>query len=71
MAKKGMSEVLLASAIAALLKKDKLEVRTAELNEKGDGIDFTAVSESGQLRVSGSFSDPQQELDLEEQDAAQ
>jgi hypothetical protein len=65
---KVMSETLLKSVVGALLKKDKLEVRTAEMNVEGDGIKFTALSETGQLSVAGVFRDPQEELPLEEDD---
>lgn len=61
-----LSETLLKSAIAAVLKADKFEVTSAEPAEDGAGIKFEARSKSGQVRVRGLFCDPQGELELEE-----
>lgn len=63
---KALSEVLLKSAIAAVLKADKFEIVSAEPAEDGTAIRFEAKSKSGQVRVKGIFCDPQGELDLEE-----
>lgn len=66
---KNLSEVLLKSAIGAVLKADKLEVTNAESAEDGGAIRFQAKSKSGQVRINGIFCDPQGELDLEQPDA--
>lgn len=63
--KKELSEEMLKFLVANSLKKDKFEVHTAAVNDDGNGIDFTALSESGMIRVSGTFADPQEELELE------
>jgi hypothetical protein len=65
---KALSEVLLKSAIGAVLRADKLEVTSAEI--AGEGISFNAKSKSGQVRITGVFSDPQQELELEDDESA-
>jgi extradiol dioxygenase family protein len=61
---KAMSELMLLTAVGAVLKVDKLEVVSAELGD--EGIRFEAKSKSGQVRVKGIFCDPQGELALEE-----
>lgn len=61
----GLSEVLLKSAVAAILKADKFEIQSAVLAEDGEGISFNAKSKSGQVRITGIFSDPQGKLGLE------
>lgn len=63
---KHLSEILLKSAIAAVLKADKFEIVSAESAEDGTAIRFEAKSKSGQVRVRGIFCDPQGELDLED-----
>jgi hypothetical protein len=64
--KKQLSEEMLKFLVTNSLKKDKFEVHTAAVGDDGASIDFTAMSESGFIRVEGSFANPQ--LDLEEQD---
>lgn len=68
MAKKQLSQELLKYLVANSLKKDKFEVHTASIGDDGDSIKFSAVSESGNVRVEGTFADPQEELELEEQE---
>ena len=68
MAKKQLSQEMLKYLVANSLKKDKFEVHTAAIGDDGDSITFTAVSESGNVRVEGTFADPQEELELEEQE---
>jgi hypothetical protein len=63
---KVLSETLLKSAIAAVLKADKFEVTAAAPTDDATGIKFEARSKSGQVRVRGLFCDPQGELELEE-----
>lgn len=65
--KKELSEEMLKFLVANSLKKDKFEVHTASVGEDGTSIEFTARSESGMISVSGSFADPQEDLELEEQ----
>lgn len=57
---------VLKSAVTAMLKFDKFEVTSAALADDGEGINFNAKSKSGQVRITGIFSDPQQKLELEE-----
>lgn len=66
--KKQLSEEMLKFLVANSLKKDKFEVRKASVGADGESIDFEAKSESGMISVSGTFADPQEALELEEQD---
>lgn len=69
MAKKQLSEEMLKYLVANALKKDKFEVRAAAAGDDGASITFQAMSESGMIRVEGTLADPQEELELEEQEA--
>lgn len=64
--KKQLSEEMLKYLVANALKKDKLVVTSARGD--GDSIHFEAVSESKMVSVSGTFADPQQELELESEE---
>ena len=61
---KPISELMLLTAVGAVLKVDKLEGVSAERGD--EGIRFEAKSKSGQVRVKGIFCDPQGKLELEE-----
>lgn len=52
--------------VAALLKGAKFEITAAKPNKEGDELLFEAKCADRQLTITGKFSDPQEELDLEE-----
>lgn len=61
--KKQLSEEMLKYLVTNALKKDKFVVTAARGD--GDSIHFEATSESKMVTVSGTFADPQEQLDLE------
>jgi hypothetical protein len=65
---KQLSEQTLKYLVTNALKKDKFEVRAAAAADDGASIKFEAMSESGMIRVKGELRDPQEELELEEQE---
>lgn len=52
--------------VAALLKGAKFEIQAAKPTAKGDELIFEAKCPDRQLTITGKFSDPQEDLDLED-----